>query len=872
LALGFGAFCAFHRMEFGGIPARGAVALALAALLAGASLGRLAAGALGRARPGGLGRTLAALAAVVVWSGWSLAPFGLPLPVEATAAAVGVALLVAPDLVQGRAGAASLCLGLAAGLALCSAGLAGVVGIAPPVILSVAAAAAVCRRGASEGRADADEDAAQCLLLAVAWGASCAALLRAYLPAARSMAYALGDCGLAAAAGAALIVLAAGPGAGRRAGLTAAGLAVLFVSLLVGFSFFLYPDLVFSEPALLQTPGALLAPARVFPVWVLALALGAAAGALLRGAPEAMAAGAGAAALGLMPSSTSGAATLVCGATLCAFAAACRGREEAGEARLWPVGAAALAALGLIWSAWADSTAGWRGLRRTLSGIEGAEPLARAAVPARASVGAWGARAAFVAQGSAAEFVDGNLVFLVEPARREGALPEALTVALGLGFGWPAQRVGLVEPASQAAAELATRLLPDAGVEAFDVWDRAEGAPYDVVIAGAGAFAGVGNPLRVLSREGLDRIRGRLASDGVLCLWLPGGRLGLGDLRRVLATVSEQFPSYCVFVSEADAVLVAGADPRVSYAALKQVQPALADFGFWDPLDLVLGFAADSGSLAALGEGAAPWRLTHPCRPRDLSPGQQRRVRPASLAALVQHRAAGPGALADRIRFAGQGQRAVGLRGIQGVFRERSRALFLRVGAAATGRQDELLDFLRTPWARLELFEPEPVQTPVRVAAALAAFGLREAAAKALDEAVRSGEETAALHLRLADVLAQMDRSAEALVHYRRAQELDPQSNVAAGRLTALLLTMGRYRQAAEALEALLQREPENVTALLMLARLQGGPLRRPEEAVKTLQRVLELSPDNAAATELLSLLRAPAAGAGAPEPPPDGG
>jgi hypothetical protein len=46
------------------------------------------------------------------------------------------------------------------------------------------------------------------------------------------------------------------------------------VSVLVASSFLFYPYLVFSEPAVLQSPACLLEPGRMFPLWLLAAVLG----------------------------------------------------------------------------------------------------------------------------------------------------------------------------------------------------------------------------------------------------------------------------------------------------------------------------------------------------------------------------------------------------------------------------------------------------------------------------------------------------------------------------------------------------------------------------------------------------------------------
>ena len=106
------------------------------------------------------------------------------------------------------------------------------------------------------------------------------------------------------------------------------------------------------------------------------------------------------------------------------------------------------------------------------------------------------------------------------------------------------------------------------------------------------------------------------------------------------------------------------------------------------------------------------------------------------------------------------------------------------------------------------------------------------------------------------ETLAGLERTGEALGHYRAALVHEPDSQAAQDRVAVLLRSMGQNREAAQIMEAILKRNPDSVPTLLALARLYAGPLDRPERGAELALRVLDLQPDNAEARELLAFSR----------------
>jgi tetratricopeptide (TPR) repeat protein len=156
----------------------------------------------------------------------------------------------------------------------------------------------------------------------------------------------------------------------------------------------------------------------------------------------------------------------------------------------------------------------------------------------------------------------------------------------------------------------------------------------------------------------------------------------------------------------------------------------------------------------------------------------------------------------------------------------------------------------------LEAADKLPDSPTVRYRAGLAAYraGDEAAATAAFDTALRSTaafperEQARAKRERLAELAAASStRLAELLAE-------DPRDGIVALRL-ARLLEPTASREAEQAYQAALAANPSLAAAHLGLARLQAGPLARPELAIESATKARELNPADPAATALLARL-----------------
>jgi tetratricopeptide (TPR) repeat protein len=712
--------------------------------------------------------------------------------------------------------------------------------------------------------------------------AAAVSLVIAYLPAARSLPYAAADLATAFFLGA-LATLWLWRRAARLPGAPmAAALAVVAVCMVVAFSFYGYPALVVSGSAVLQTSAYLLTPGRVFPFWLLAFGLGIPAGLLFcsqtprigfRGTMAA--AWTSAALVGLLARwSYAGPYAVAVGLALLAAGIACVSQWRAGVRgslvlRVVTIGAGSL---GLAWLAVGDPHMEWAGLRMTLGDILHRTGPVGEAAPAGQPVSADRTPAGWhvvLADGDVrAEFLDGNLIDLRQPGAQDQQRAVRACVALGLAYAPADGKVALVEPALDVSRRTLRVLAPARAAE-----ERALGAypkgGYSLILCGPGLLTEPRDVLALISKEGLEREQERLAPDGVLALWLPAGNLHVDDLRRALATVGAVFPHYDVYLEGRQAVVIAGGSGQVSYARLARLFGAppqgeadrmLADAGFTDPMDLLVGFVGGAEDLAGLTAGVRPWSVWRPARPPAMALDLAEPARPAAVLALAQYRMLGAGRLLDRLQFESPAQKMVALRGFGPIYADRTGRTLGGLGLSGAERRGELLRFLTSPLARLDLLAPQQKEQEVRIAVALSALGLRDVAAGVLKDAIKAGKDDFEVNVELAGILeAQADR-AEALKHFRRAIELQPDSVPVRGRMVDLLLSMGQDAEAADVLKEIVQRQPGSVAALLELGYLSAR-LKRYDEAADAAQRVLRIAPNNADAQALLTLSHPAAAG-----------
>ena len=772
---------------------------------------------------------------------------------------------------RGHAGA--LLAGLALAAAAFAAGAAAIIGFVPVLLIAALAGVAGWRLTRRRWPRPEEQRAgivarAPYVLLAGAVAAAAVALAIGYLPAVRSIPYAAADLGLPFCLGALATLGLWRRTAGFSGAPVAAALAVIAVCMVNAFSFFAYPELVISGSAVLQTSAYLLTPGRVFPFYVLAFVLGIPAGLLLCGRGPRIGGGISSVAViccGVLAAvlgrwTYAGPYALAVGLALLAAVAVWAGaRRGSMVLRVVTVGAGAF---GLAWLAVGDPHMQWAGLRLTLGNILRRTGPAGRVVSAERTLGRWHV---VLSDGDVeAEFRNGNLVDLRQPGMLDQnrgilammVLREAYAPA-GLKVTAPGRPSG--HPGS-----------PETG-----------GGDQPAITSGPILVTAPRNPLAVISKEGLAREKERLAPGGVLALWLPAGNLRVEDLRKALATVGAVFPHYDVYLEGNQAVIIAGDKLRISYAGLTALFPKEPDVsqpgpelmsgaGFTDPMDLLVGFVGVAEDLAGLTAGVRPWSVWRPARPPAMALDLAEPARPAAVLALAQYRMLGAGRLLDRLQFESPAQKTVALRGFGPIYADRTGRTLGGLGLTGAERRGELLRFLTSPLARLDLLAPQQKEQEVRIAVALSALGLRDVAAGVLKDAIKAGKDDFEVNVELAGILeAQADR-AEALKHFRRAIELQPDSVPVRGRMVDLLLSMGQDAEAADVLKEIVQRQPGSVAALLELGYLSAR-LKRYDEAADAAQRVLRIAPNNADAQALLTLSHPAAQPASLTPPQPTG-
>ncbi len=857
---GFGvSLCAVYllaRFELGPYPPLCVPGIALASLLAAWGLGAFVAR---RSGPAAVRWGLAASAALV-WLFWLAVPFGategdLPLAVA------GMALLAGTGFAAWRREVPLWC-GLACGMLASAAGLPAAVGLGPLVVTGVVLVigAALLSRMPCFG-APPESDSAPPparLLLAAAVGAGGAMLLRNYLPATRSLVYAGAELGVAFAIGCVVGRAVLGAAQESLGGRLAMACGVGLIGAMSGGAFFLFPDLIWSGSGAMQLPAEMLTPGRLFPMWILAFGLGAASAPAMAGAPAGalLAAGAGAVASGLLGVSYS--APLLLTLSLCLLYAAAVGlrRAHAGKRRVLRWGSVAFIAALLTWAVAGDTWAGYPGLRERMKAcLE--EHVRRGAWPSilRAESVGSGQRVVLSGDGVRGGFLNGALVSVSRAGAPSGEQLRLL-VALGLTYGEAPSSVGMVEPALPGVSEGAKLLAR--GVSVRPLLPRGS-ERCDVIICGPGPLSGAGNPMQILSLEGLQGLRRRLSSGGVVAVWIPAGTTELPELRRCLATFQEAFSRFDLFAHGRAAVVVAGGGQRLSYGRLAGAfkHPAagqwLEEGGYWEPVEMLNDFVAHSGELSALIGGAEPYRLARPVRPPATARDLTARGNAVAMAAMLQHRAAGPGSLLERTVFGSERERFIALRGFEGLYKDRSRDVFRGLGQDYPAQSKRLAAFLQSSLARRDLLLGREKGGTTELAEVLGVFGLHEEAIQVLNRAVRRGRDSFEIRMALVEVLADAERPGEALPHCRRALEVRPDSVEMRHRLAALLLATGKTGEAAEALEELIEREAHSELDVLMLARLRLQ-MREYAEAARLARRVLERQPDNDQARLLLQL------------------
>jgi len=124
----------------------------------------------------------------------------------------------------------------------------------------------------------------------------------------------------------------------------------------------------------------------------------------------------------------------------------------------------------------------------------------------------------------------------------------------------------------------------------------------------------------LFTREFFELAADRLGRDGVFCQWIHLYQVGEGDVKTLVATMSQSFPYIVAFVDGSDLLFVASRSPLVLDPAVWQSRiaanpegaRALRRAGVTSSLDVASGIIADQRGLARWSEGAELHTDDHP--------------------------------------------------------------------------------------------------------------------------------------------------------------------------------------------------------------------------------------------------------------------
>ncbi len=727
--------------------------------------------------------------------------------------------------------------GVAAGFAALSAGLPEFVddlrmALACGVVLALGVAAARLAGGPrqvapSSGGGRLPERGARGLQL-VALGIVVVSLLRTYSYSTGWWAYAASDLGIAFCLGLIIcrVFFRLYSGSAELA-VIARGLILLSLTVVLGWSFFLYPDLILSEPAVLQSSGTLLTPGRLFPLWFMAAVLGG----LLPSRPEGASGRAGwedgaalavgAVAAGLMPADVSVRWQYVAAAVLCAISLApvCVVSPRRGVSVALPlrVAAMAVAVAGLVWVFIVSPDLGWGPLKGVFAGYMSHRRGRLNYVPLRSEL-----------QGVRAADVEVDSVHFVRYGLEAGAQALGVNAVLLRGNVVMSSRA---QDEQARCAAYALRQVCVAGQSESPRYQR------DTVVWP------LGMPLTELNVEGL-----RLLEEESVVVWLPTRTVSPKELRRLLATVCAVYDRTRLFAFRDELVLVAGGTEKLDYARLARLfqDPAwrsqLMKAGLWDPRQLVAALVADTDQVRALAAGARPYRLWRPARPpvlvRDLAADSRADV----LAMATQYRLALAGRLGDLVEFRSEVEKLRTLPGLERLYRMVTEQTLRSVGSVARRGPGPLLRALADGSIDLGLFAPEAQSERMRMVVALHGFRLHRESLAALSRTMWSGEERFAEHYWRGRNLEGLKREKDAINAYGAALQERPGSVEVLMRVAGLQFRGGEFDQCQATLLAVLQVDAQNVEARILLADTYGKQ-RRYEEAAAVARETLELAP-----------------------------
>jgi Flp pilus assembly protein TadD len=128
-----------------------------------------------------------------------------------------------------------------------------------------------------------------------------------------------------------------------------------------------------------------------------------------------------------------------------------------------------------------------------------------------------------------------------------------------------------------------------------------------------------------------------------------------------------------------------------------------------------------------------------------------------------------------------------------------------------------------------------------RLAASHVALGQDAQALAELEHAIRLDPRNFEAHYGAGMVLARMNRTADALTHFRDARDIDSSDPSVTWHIAYAMHTLGQREDAFKEFRALVERDPNNSSAWSWMA-ISAAGLGRHAEAVAYWQRTLELN------------------------------
>jgi tetratricopeptide (TPR) repeat protein len=128
-----------------------------------------------------------------------------------------------------------------------------------------------------------------------------------------------------------------------------------------------------------------------------------------------------------------------------------------------------------------------------------------------------------------------------------------------------------------------------------------------------------------------------------------------------------------------------------------------------------------------------------------------------------------------------------------------------------------------------------------RLAASHVALGEDAQALAELEQAIRIEPRNFEAHYGAGMVLARMNRTADALAHFRQAHDIDSRDPAVTWHIANGLRTLGQREEAFAEFRTLVRRDPDNSSAWSWMA-ISAAEMGRHAEAVSYWQRALELN------------------------------